>query len=301
MKDNLLISIIIPTYNRESFITKTIDSVLKQSDPDFEVLIVDDGSSDNTEETVKKIKDSRIRYYKIPNGERGHARNYGTNLASGNYVTFLDSDDLLYPDYLSNAKAAIKKFQQPPFFHQAYEIKDEKGKVLYSVNNLKPDDVFIITKGNPLSCMGVFIRKDISEKFKFNEDRELAGSEDWELWLRIIANCGIKTDNKISACLFHHDQRSVLQFDETRLFTRKELALKYAFKDPRVREIFGKQYKKIDAYADSYISLHLALAGNNKKSIKYLLQAFGNYPLSFFSKRTIAIFKHILLNLLSLS
>lgn len=301
MKDNLFFSVIIPTYNRGSFIKRTIDSVLKQTDHNFEILVIDDGSTDNTEEAVNEINDARIRYYKIKNGERGRARNFGTSLASGNYITFLDSDDLLYPNYLSNAKTSLEKFHRPPFFHLAYEIKDAKGKLLYSVNNLRSDDVSVITKGNPLSCMGVFIRKDIADQFKFNEDRDLAGSEDWELWLRIIANHGIKTNNKVSACLFHHDQRSVLQFDETRLFTRKELALKYAFKDGRVKELFGRQYNKIDAYADSYIALHLALAGNNKKSIKYLLRAFKNYPLSFISKRTIAIFKHILLNQLPIS
>ena len=301
MHQALFFSVVIPTYNRASFIERTVRSVLDQMHASFEIIVVDDGSTDNTEAIVTAISDARIRYIKTKNAERGHARNTGTAAASGDYITFLDSDDLLYPKYLSTAAASLAEYQQPAFFHLAYEIRNGDGKTLYSVDNLRSDDVQLITRGNPLSCMGIFIRKDIAGQFKFNEDRELAGSEDWELWLRIIANHGIKTNNTVCACLFHHDERSVLQFDEKRLFTRKELALKYAFMDDRVKALFGRHYNKIDAYADSYIALHLALAGNNKKSIKYLSQSFKNYPLSFISKRTIAIFKHIFLNQFSTS
>ena len=133
--------------------------------------------------------------------------------------------------------------------------------------------------------MGIFIRNDITETFKFNEDRELAGSEDWELWLRLIANFGIKTDNRISACLIQHDERSVLKIDVEKLFKRKELALKYAFQDEEVKKMYFKKYKKIDAYADGYISLHLALAMHNILSLKYLLKSIANYPRIIFSKR----------------
>jgi glycosyltransferase involved in cell wall biosynthesis len=296
MQNKLFFSIIIPTYNRASLIEKTIRSVLTQSYTHFEIIIVDDGSTDNTEELVKNINHPSITYYKIKNAERGAARNYGCSKATGKYITFLDSDDLVYSNYLSNAVESIEKYKSPPFLHLAYEIKNEKGRSLYKIDKLQSDDISIITKGNPLSCIGIFLRKDAAEKFRFNEDRELSGSEDWELWLRVIANYGIKTDNRISACLMHHNDRSVFQFDEKKLFTRKELALKYAFMDEAVIRHFGKNYKKIDSYADSYISLHLALSKNNKKSLKYLLQSFRNYPPSILSRRTIAIFKHLFLN-----
>lgn len=296
MQDKLSFSIIIPTYNRAAFLEKTINSVLGQAYPCFEIIIVDDGSTDNTEDVVKKINSEKIKYYKIPNSERGSARNFGMAHSQGNYITFLDSDDILYNDYLANAASSITDYQQPPFLHIAYEIRDEKGKLLYVADRLKSDDMTIITKGNPLSCIGIFIRKDITLEYKFNEDRALSGSEDWELWLRIIANYGIKTNNKVSACLFHHNNRSVLQFDERRLVLRKELALKYAFEDSGVRKRFMKDYKKIDAYADSYIALHLALAGENRKCIKYFLQSFKNHPPSVISKRTLAILKHVVFN-----
>ena len=296
MNDKFLFSIVIPTYNRAPLIFKTIESIFNQTYTNYEIIIVDDGSTDNTEEIISKINNPKIKYYKIINSERGAARNKGILHSTGDYITFLDSDDIIYPNYLSNADESIHKYKRCPFLHLAYEIKNSKGKLLYQLDKMKSEDINFITKGNPLSCMGIFIRKDITEYFKFNEDRQLSGSEDWELWLRIIANFGIKTDNRISGCLIQHDERSVLKFDEKQLYKRKELALKYSFLDAAVQKTFGKQYKKIDSYADGYISLHLALAGHNIKSVKYLIKSFANYPMSLFSRRYAAILKHIFIN-----
>ena len=106
---DILFSIIIPTYNREKFIVKTIQSVLSQTYTNFELIIVDDGSTDNTEKFVRNVKDNRIKFFKKENKERGAARNYGTNKAKGDYITFLDSDDLLYSKYLEEANRFIQK------------------------------------------------------------------------------------------------------------------------------------------------------------------------------------------------
>src|SRR5690606_12236032 len=92
-------SIIVPTYNRVSFIRKTIVSVLHQSYQNFEIVIIDDGSTDNTEKVILSLQDLRIKYYKKENEERAVARNCGIEKATGDYVTFLDSDDILYPNH----------------------------------------------------------------------------------------------------------------------------------------------------------------------------------------------------------
>jgi glycosyltransferase involved in cell wall biosynthesis len=293
MKNSLFFSVIIPTYNRSEFIVKTLQSVLLQTYTNFEIIIVDDGSTDKTEQTLALFLTEKTKYYKIENGERAAARNFGVGKSKGDYVTFLDSDDLLYSNYLANAEESLLKYKHCPFFHLAYEIKTTEGKTLTRINKLQSDDLFFITKGNPLSCLGVFIRKDVVENFSFNEDRELSGSEDWELWLRIIANFGIKTDNRISASLINHVERSVHTFEESKLVKRKELALKYAFQNKRVRETYGKNFNIIDSYADGYISLHLALSKNKKRAWKYLLKSIRQYPPSIFEKRFLAIIKHL--------
>ena len=88
---NIFFSIVIPTYNRAKFIDKAIASLLNQKYEDFEVIVVDDGSTDNTEEVVKSFNNNKVKYYKKENQERGAARNYGAKLAKGEYINFFDS------------------------------------------------------------------------------------------------------------------------------------------------------------------------------------------------------------------
>jgi glycosyltransferase involved in cell wall biosynthesis len=292
------ISIIIPTYNRASFIEKTIQSVLDQTYQNFELIVVDDGSTDDTEEIIQKIDDKKLKYFKIPNSERGAARNFGKKQSFGDYITFLDSDDILLPNHFSNAIESIIKYQQPPFLHLGYEILDMDNSVLFKIDKLENDEIDFLIRGNSLSCNGCFLRKDVADNYSFNEDRNIAGSEDWELWFRVLSNYGIKTDNRISSRMYNHKNRSVSLSlgQEQKLVLRKELALKNAFKDPKVKQHYLKYFSEIDAFGDSYIALHLALTGNRKRSIHYLLKFIKNYPLGIFSKRFLVITKYILLN-----
>src|SRR5688572_679042 len=93
-------SIVIPTYNRAKVIRTTLTSIAIQSFKNFEVLIVDDGSADNTAEAIASLNDDRFKYFWKENNERGAARNYGAARALGQYVLFLDSDDYLHPNAL---------------------------------------------------------------------------------------------------------------------------------------------------------------------------------------------------------
>ena len=297
---DILFSVIIPTYNRAAFITKSIESVVNQKYINYEIIIVDDGSDDGTEEVIKRHKFNKLSFYRIQNSERASARNYGMSKANGSYITFLDSDDLFNGDYLANAYESIKKFDQPDFLHLAYVSMDaEIGKVIRKFI-IKNDDILCLVKGNPLSCIGIFLKREITENYRFNEDRNLSGSEDWELWLRIAANYGLKTDNRISGALMVHKSRSVFNYPEERLVLRKNIALNYAFEDPAVREKFGPHKVAMEAFCDSYISLHLVLSGKNSKAFSYLTRAFYIYPLTIFDIRTIAIFKFLFLNLIGL-
>lgn len=96
-----MISIIIPTFNREHLIQKAVESVLDQSYTDIEVIVIDDGSTDNTEEKVRLIEDERVRYLKLNNnGGACRARNKGAEIARGEYLAFQDSDDIWHKDKL---------------------------------------------------------------------------------------------------------------------------------------------------------------------------------------------------------
>src|SRR5688572_20249153 len=122
--DNPFFSVIVPTYNREALIKATLNSVLAQSFIDFEIIVVDDGGKDNTEYVVKELKNPALRYFKKENSERGAARNFGIDQARGYYITFLDSDDILYPFHLQEAYAFLTGHQLPQCYAQAYEIKE---------------------------------------------------------------------------------------------------------------------------------------------------------------------------------
>ena len=142
-------SIIIPTYNRAGFIDKTIRYVLMQEYQNFEIIVVDDGSSDNTQQIVEAIDDARLTYYKKENGERAKARNYGADLAKGDYVNFFDSDDSLYTNHLTEAVKLIESNSNPEVFHLNYDSVDEQGKLLSYNQTITGDlNIQLVKKGN---------------------------------------------------------------------------------------------------------------------------------------------------------
>lgn len=290
----MLFSIIIPTYNRGAYISNTLSSALNQSRDNFEIIVVDDGSTDNTEEIVKSFPDPRIRYYKKQNGERGAARNYGTTKAKGDYLTFLDSDDELLPHFIEEAEKMATAVN-PVFFHLGYEIKNTAtGKTTrYPLKESINEDLI---RGNYLSCIGVFIRKDIALQNRFNEDRALSGLEDWELWLRLAAQYKLHYTNKICARLIDHNERSVVNVDIDKLIARHELFIKIVTANPLLIDKYGRSFRQFISANYSYIALHIALAKTQKgKSVSYLWKSLKLNPPGFLSRRTLAILKHLVI------
>jgi glycosyltransferase involved in cell wall biosynthesis len=129
-----LVSIIIPTYNRGYILETTIDSVLSQEYPDFEILIVDDGSTDSTEEIVRSKKDARISYIKHDRNKGiSSSRNTGLRKARGEYMAFLDSDDLWYPQKLVKQIEVFIKYPKADFvFTNGYYKKE--GDLLFKTD-----------------------------------------------------------------------------------------------------------------------------------------------------------------------
>lgn len=293
-------TVIVPTYNRGGLIMETLTSVFNQNFKNFELILVDDGSTDNTEYVVSKISDSRFTYYKKKNQERGAARNFGVLKSKGKYITFCDSDDLLYPDYLSNAFETISKAKDDiPWMHLAYEIKRGQSSIVSMSLNSK-DYIITLAKGNPLSCMGVFVLRTVILNNLFNEDRYLSGSEDWELWVRLASQYPVVIDKRISASLMLHDGRSVLASNELKLQLRKYLSIGYAFDEKSVQNAFSDYRKIMEAYFDTYIALHLMLDKQNLKAFHYLFKAFLCYPFCLFERRFLAIIKHWILNIINI-
>ena len=298
MSQNILFSIIIPTYNRASFIEKTIESALDQTYPNYEIIVIDDGSTDNTDEIVKHIKNKKISYYKIKNSERGAARNYGASIAKGEYVNFFDSDDVLYPNHLEDAYQLITKKNRPEVVHVGYDVRDPNGKILTRAQSLKGDlNLCLVKKGNLLSCNGVFLRKDISKTHPFSEDRKLSGSEDYELWLRLSSEFPIYYSNAVTSSIINHDDRSVLSMNKDNLIIRFSTLVDSLMKNEKFVAKFAKYKNNILANNYTYISLHIALTGSYKyDAMKYLSKAIIKRPLLILNKRFFAIIKHLIIS-----
>lgn len=291
-------SIIVPTYNRAALIGKTIDSILAQSFGDFELIIVDDGSKDDTERVVAGFKDTRIRFFKKENGERGAARNWGIRQAEGTYVTFIDSDDLLYPYAFEQARSMLQEYGHPDCYAQAYEVVEAgSGKVLQQATRLEGKTVNTeIVNGNFLGCIGVFVRRSILEQIGFEEDRMFAGTEDWLLWLRLAARYPFCYSGKVCASMIEHESRSVLSFSEDKLRYRTEHLKAFLLADPACVQHYGvRVINRIYAHMLTYTSLHLAMSRQKGKALKYLLKAGTVSPAELWSRRTLGIFKTILL------
>ena len=293
-QSNISFSIIIPTYNRAGTLPRAIDSVLAQSYENFELIIVDDGSTDNTEAVVLEIKDARIRYFKKENEERNIARNFGINHAQGEYVCFLDSDDYLLSHHFQTAISAVQKFNQPEAFHLGYRSVDKEGNTLWETNNLPTDVSSLLIKENVLSCNAIFLRRAVALKYQFIPSQEVVISEDWYVWLRLAARFPIHIDNTVTSVIVEHEQRSLRLIDPYKLIRGTEIIIDHLQNDQKFVDKYGKQTAYF--YANSYtlITLVLSLLKNKKKEvILYLSKALRHDWKVIGRRRFLASIKHI--------
>ena len=190
--DNKLVTVIIPTYNRGHLIERSIVSVLNQTYRDFELIVVDDGSTDNTKEVVKSILDERIKYMRSPvNRGPANARNIGIRGAKGEYIAFQDSDDEWLPDKLEKQ---VKRFQEAsPNTGMVYgRIAFWEGEVIVgeipSKETPTEDKEGYIFKrllmGNLIGTPVMLIKKSVLEDVGLFETN-LKALEDYEMALRI--------------------------------------------------------------------------------------------------------------------
>lgn len=296
MKSSPVITVVIPTYNRASFIAGTIQSILDQDFADFELIVVDDGSTDNTGEVVMRIMDTRLRYVKKQNAERAAARNMGAQMAKGAYLNFFDSDDQAYQHHLSTAQAIIGTRNQPEVFHLGYDVKDDQGKILRVANQFPLTINSLLHTGNHLSCNGVFLRRDVALALPFVEDRALSASEDYELWLRLASRFNFLCYNKVTSSVIDHTARSVLSTDKEKLLRRIEALKKYLKQDTSFMNFIGRRMPEFESHLNVYVALHLALGGYPaSQSFPFLTQAFVKNPKLLLTRKFLTAIKHTVL------
>lgn len=184
---NPFFSVIIPSYNRAHLISKTIDFVLRQTYRDFELIIIDDASTDNTEAVVREFNDSRVIYYKNEkNLERSASRNKGIKLANGTFVCFCDSDDHWRENHLALLfdKIASKNNAVGMYFTaMTWNFADHKEDVIFPEPNATNLVEYVI--GNQIGTPTTAFHFSIFQQFLFNEKLKI--NEDVELYSRIVS------------------------------------------------------------------------------------------------------------------
>ena len=196
------ISVIIPTYNRGNIISNSIKSVLNQTYKNLEIIIVDDGSTDNTKEEVDKIGDEKIRYIKLEKNLGGsNARNIGIKNSKGRYISFQDSDDIFYPDKLEKQiKNIINKNSNLDFCK--INVIQNSTYSYYIPNILQEKSVLegnifdeLTSKGNFISTQAIVVRKKFIEKYLF--DPKMPRLQDYDVILRMIPKVKISYTNEV--------------------------------------------------------------------------------------------------------
>ena len=188
-----LVSVIVPTFNRCELINDTFSSILKQSYRNIELIVIDNGSTDDTETFVKQIKDERLRYYRIEKNTGGPAgpRNIGVNHARGAYVAFCDDDDIWHNTKIEFQLEMIKRLNVDAVYTNARIINKKLDyPEYYTMNSGVVKLKTFLTKSN-LILSSSFLKKTIFDNHKFNESKKYIGSEDFILWIDLLF------DNKV--------------------------------------------------------------------------------------------------------
>jgi len=243
---NALVSIITPSYNSAKFIAETIQSVQNQSYKNWEMIIVDDGSSDETEKVVLSIiqDDNRIQFHKLSqNSGPAIARNTGIEKASGDYMTFIDADDIWFPSFIENN---IKTIQETgiPFVFSSYKRANEELEFVYS-DFIVPSKVSYtdILKSNSISCLTAFLDiKKLGKKYM----PLIRKRQDMGLWL-----------NYLKVIPFAHgiqETQAIYRIRENSLSRKKSDLIKYQWQ-------FYREVEKLNVFQSVYYMLHWMYRG----------------------------------------
>ena len=199
-KENVIFSVIMPIYNKEAYIRQAVDSVLKQTFQSFEIIIVCDPSTDNSNREVESITDPRVKiYYRGKPGPGGYAaRNLGIRKAQGEWLAFLDADDIWYPDHLEKMKKLSETYPNEFFLGSGWLIKNNNTSVECPFFNLyknkgplrlsvKDYILFSINKKRPvLTSMCCVKRSSPIAEGLFPEDRGAKRGGDLYAWLKLV-------------------------------------------------------------------------------------------------------------------
>jgi len=282
----ILVSVVMPTYNRRNYIRESLDSVLAQNFSDFEVIVVDDGSTDGTEEEVRPYE-GQIRYFRQENRGAGVARNVGIRNARGTCIAFMDSDDLARPNHLQSLYSFLDRnpefamvvcnggYVGGAYRNRSAIISTKRVKRLEEIG-VTVKDLF---DGRVVRLQGTMTRKSILDEVGLL-DEWFRMSYDLDLALRIVKNHQIGFINQ-ELYLWRPHGDNISSNDELRSRENLRALEKLAADFPEgVEQIGGKAFFNICAHRYYRLAKALYQKGDKKGSHEALGQAISLRPLS---------------------
>lgn len=288
---NLLFSIVIPTFNRSNKIIRAIKSIIKNNNKSFEIIVVDDHSTDNTRTVLKKNNNIKIKkIFLKENYGPGYARNKAIKIASGKWVVFLDSDDIFFKNKLFKI-SKIKNLENYDLIvhdNLLYNSKTKKIKRIYNGTFLFLLKFHMINLSNIISLSSSIIKRDflINNNIYFNETKKFVGIEDYIFWLDVL-NKGAKVFfyKKFLGCNFISND-NLTDYNKSSIagIRQKKNAVKF-FANKNKIYFNDKKYLELNLflYYIKYRKIKLLSSLLKKtKNLKYLL--FNSFILNI-SKR----------------
>ena len=218
-------------YNKEKSIQSTLKSVCEQSYPHFEIIVVDDGSKDNSLQAAQAIKDARLRVIHKENGGVSSARNRGIKEAKGDFIALLDGDDIWATNYLEEQVKLIDDFPKAAMWGVNYALV--KGKYMWPCNQGMGESFrgyvenYFGTSHSDLYCSSsVVIRREVFDKVGYFDER-IGSSEDLDMWYRIIFNYPVVYYERVLAYYNQNAENRVAYDTGTRFPLTKDI--KYYF------------------------------------------------------------------------
>ena len=244
---NPLFSIIIPCYNQAHFLPDCLESLLQQYFPNWEAIVVSDGSTDTTSEVAKSYqnKDARIKLVEKENGGLSSARNFGIQSAQGNRFIFLDADDYLYPNCLIEISKLVVQDSDQVLIQYGYSyVTEDKMTILHSVLPSQQKSIIPQIFSSVLGpCHSICISKKLCDSIGFF-DESLRSVEDWDFWLRAAKAGATQKTIKMPLVYYRYVRNSMSRNAFVMYDAIKKVVLRGPQKDSRIIENspFNKNY-----------------------------------------------------------
>ena len=284
------ISVLMSAYNAEKYIGEAIESVLSQTFTDFEFIIINDGSTDNTEEVVFQYHDLRIKYYSLINQGISKSLNKGLNIAKGKYIAKLDADDVCYPNRFEIQHRYMEENPAYVVCGSYTDVISEDGEIIYTFKNIPLSNDEIKQQVNSINCFvhsATFYKRNEAIEVGGYYEPILSGFEDRVFFFQLLKK-GKAINIPIPLIKYRIGPFSITKKERNKRYrrlvknvtlngsiTEKEKAFLFAYKQKRI-----KYNIQLSNYYLLLARLYLIHQLNYKRSVYYYIKAIKHSPLN---------------------